>query len=337
MPWALLLVGCGLFGEEESRGGGTPRLGRLTLALQIGADGRGYASAKGAKGAKGAKRAVNLARVEVTLTSAKGEVLHDTITPSGSRLSKEPAYLIPVPAASQELQLRYEISPSAHWDVAVKVVDEHDSTRFSGTLAVEDLDAFEYLDGCIPVTPRYAVVDAVFDLPAAVESDGVAGSARGLKTVYVSRLEVSVDEAILTEARPFAGSAAASDRRFITADPQKLSGAGAMRFFRSSRDADGIPVVVSHEYASVSNNSFKVSVYGYVEGDTVGAERERLLYEGTQAMNLSTARTDEIVPVDMTWKAVEAVPVRLQAGPFVRLGRAGKVVMQVVISGGVPI
>jgi hypothetical protein len=332
LPLALMMAGCGLFGEDESGRSGTPRLGRLTLALQIGPDGRGFASAKSGK------RAVNLARVEVKMTSAKGEVLCDTITSTGSRLSKEPAYLVTVPSASQELQLRYEITPSARWDITVKIVDDHDSTRFSGALVVEDLEAFEYLDGCIPVTPTYAVVDAVFDLPAAIESDGVPGSARGLKAVYVSRLEVSVDEAILTEARPYAGVAATStDRRFITADPAKLMGAGATRFFRSSRDGEGLPVVVSHEYASISNNSFKVSVYGYVEGDTVGAERERLLYEGTQAMNLATARTDEVLPIEMTWKAVEAVPVQIQSGAFVRLGRAGKVVMQVVISGGVPL
>lgn len=318
----ILPSGCGLF-EPQNGGSGTPRLGRLTLVLQIGADGRNYEAL--------GKTNVTLDRVELRLVSAEGAVLHDTITPQGSRMSREPAYLNPSATYPQELQLRYELKPSNHWNVSVRVVDANDSVRYSGELLIDDLNAFEYLDGCLPVTPHYAVVEGRFRLPAFIESDGVAGSARGMRALYHSRLEILVEDVLLTEARPYEGQAVPDDRRFISADPERLHAAQGLRFFRPVTQPGDVPVVLTHEYGSASNRVFHVADYGYIEGDTVGVTPERLLYQGVVNLDLANAKVADESAVPMTWMATDAFAVKGGTGLEVRLGPAGKVFMQVVI------
>jgi hypothetical protein len=326
----LLTSGC-LFTDSQSGGGGTPRLARLSLTLQIGADGRNYAPA-----ALG-KPAVTLARAVVTMTAANGEVVRDTITRVGSRLSREPAYLNESTTYSQELFLRYEIKPSAFWKVDVKVLDTQDSVRYAGSLDIQDLNAFEYLDGCLPVEPRYAVVEGRFRLREHIEADGISGSARALRKLYHTRLEILVDKSLLTEAMPPHGMAALDDPRFTFANSEYLEGAGDMHFFKPSITTLDAPIIMSHEYGSVRDSVFLVSNYGYVQGDTVGVTPERLLFQGTMTLNLAKATVSDQNLVQMTWKATDAVPVYHNTGMDVRLGRAGKVVIQVIIPSEVPI
>jgi hypothetical protein len=315
--------------STEPHGSGTPRLGRLSLTLQIGADGRNYAPASLGKAA------VTLARAVVTMTAANGETLRDTITSTGSKLSREPAYLTTESVYRQELQLRYEITPSEFWKIDVKVYDAQDSVRYAGTLDVEDMDAYEYLDGCLPVDPRYAVVEARFRLPEFIEADGIPGSARALRTLYHTRLELLVEGTYVTEKSPAWNSTTSGGDQFILADSGKLMGAGGKLFFKPASSALDRPAVVSHDYGSISNRVFLVSNYGYVEGDTVGVTPERLLYQGEMTLDLGTAKVTEESVVDMTWKATDAIPVASGVGMDVRLGRAGKVVMRVVIPPGV--
>jgi hypothetical protein len=319
-----VFIGCDFFTDDRS-GSGTPRLGRLTVSLQIGSDGNNYQAL--------GKATVILAKVIVTLTPAKGAVLYDTITPNGSQLSREPAYLSKSPEYAQELLLRYEIKPSSRWTIEARVLDTQDSIRYVGRFIVEDMDAFEYLDGCLPVDPRYAVIEGRFRLPAAIESDGIPGSGRGLRALYVTRLTLLVEENILTERKPYSGVAAALDERFVFADPNKLFGSAGVRFFRPSTFAsgDGTPIVVSHDYGSILNSHFTIDAYGYVEGDTVGVTPERLLFEGRDTLDLRTAKVSVESPVLMVWKAVDAIAVDLLTEFDVRLGRAGKVEMNVII------
>lgn len=321
-------VACGLFDSDDSSRG-TPRLGRLTLVLQIGADGRNYEAL--------GKTSVTLDRIELKLVSAEGSVMHDTITPRGSLMSREPAYLNPSATYPQELQLRYELKPSSYWNVSVRVMDGNDSVRYAGELLVDDLNAFEYLDGCLPVTPRYAVVEGRFRLPAFIESDGVTGSARGLRALYHTRLEILVEDVLLTESYPYDGPAVPDDRRFVTADPERLHGAEGRRFFRPMTLPSDVPVVLTHEYGSAANRLFLVSDYGYIEGDTVGVTPERLLYQGVVNLDLANAKVADESAVPMAWKATDIYPVKGGTGLEVRLGRAGKVIMPVVIPEAIPI
>lgn len=301
----------------------------MTVQLQIGADGRTYEPL--------ARTVVTLTRAVVTLTSARGDVLTDTITPQGSRLSREPAYLNESPLHPQELLLRYELRPSARWDIEVEVLDGNDSVRYAGTSYVEDMDAFEYLDGCLPVEPRYAVMEGRFRLPEAIEADGIPTSARARRALFITRLDLLVDDALITERRPYDGPAAPGDERFMLADSGTLAGASGVRFFRPVYGPGDPPLVVTHEYGSVFNHEFTVSAYGYVEGDTVGRTPERLLFEGTKDMDLSQAKVAAEEDVVMEWKAVDAIPVDIRTGFDVRLGRAGKVVVNVIIPAAVDI
>ncbi len=66
----------------------------------------------------------------------------------------------------------------------------------------------------------------------------------------------------------------------------------------------------------------------------MGVTPERLLYRGVREVNISTAKVSVEDPIEMVWQAVEAVPSGATAtGMTVNLGRAGKVVMNVVVPG----
>src|SRR5690606_7327666 len=163
------------------------------------------------------------------------------------------------------------------------------SVRYAGTSYVDDMDAFEYLDGCLPVEPRYAVMEGRFRFPEAIEADGIPTSERALRALFISRLELLVDNALITERTPYDGPAVSGDERFMLADSGELDNASGVRFFRPASGPGDPPLVVSHEYGNVLNREFTVSAYGYVEGDTVGRTRERLLFEGTKEMDLARA------------------------------------------------
>jgi hypothetical protein len=324
---AIGLAGC-LF-ETANDGGGIPRLARLTLEVRIGADGQLY------KPAADSKTAVSLDRMIVTLSSGKLKI-RDTVTPEGSRLSREPAYLNPLSAYPQSVLLRYELKPDRVWNASVEVYDDQDSIRYSGSLSIDDMDAFEYLDGCLPVEPRFGVYETRIRLPAGVESDGVPGSARGLRALYFDRLELRVNGETVMERLPGYSPSGARDNRVRTADPGQLSGAAGVSFFRPTDVNLDLPMTLSYDYVSLAATEFDIEAYGYLEGDTLGVTPERLLYRGRKEVNVAAAKVSVDEPLQMVWQAVDAVPSGGTAtGMEVRLGRAGKVVMQVVVPGGI--
>lgn len=326
---AFVAAGCGVFPTQDGKG--APPRAHLTLEIQIGADGRLYKPA-----AEGRAAAV-LERVEVTLKSGR-EVVRDTITTSGSRISYEPAYLHPDPSYAQSLVLRYALRPGRRWDVDVKVFDALDSVRYAGGMVVENMDDYAYLDGCLPVDPQFATIESRFRLPDFVEADGVPGSVRGLRELFFTRLTMVVDGEILLERIPHVGLAAPGDRRFRYADTNRLPGSAGVRFFRSGSDPLDAPHVVSYDYVMLNSRSFTVAAWGYIEGDTVGVTPERLLYEGARPVDINAAKVAVEEAVPMEWKAVDAVPSGDLGTRFrVTLGRAGRVIINVNIPGGVVI
>lgn len=335
---ALLMTGC-LTATERGHGG-VPRLARLTLEVRIGADGQlakpGTPVLPKISVSGGAsKTAVTLDHMIVTLTSGK-LVLRDTVTPMGSRLSREPAYLNPLSTYPQSLLLRYELKPDRPWVARVQVFDDRDSMRYAGELDIADMDAFEYLNGCLPVDPRFGVYETRMRLPAAIEADGIPGSGRGLRALYFDRLDLRVNGDVVMSRLPGITPTGARDERFEYADTAYLARAGTARFFRPTDVFGDAPMTLSYDYVSLNASEFEVDVYGYVQGDTLGVTPERLLYRGQAAVNIATAKVSVEDPVEMVWQAVDAVPSGVTATEMsVRLGRAGKVVMNVVVPGGV--
>jgi hypothetical protein len=321
------MTGC-LF-QTASDGGGVPRLARLTLEVRIGADGQLY------KPAAGAKVAVSLDHMIVTLTSGKLKI-RDTVTSEGSRISREPAYLNPLAAYPQSILLRYELKPDRIWTASVEVFDAQDSIRYAGSLSIDDMDAFEYLDGCLPVEPRFGVYETRVRLPESIEADGVAGSARGLRALYFDRLELHVNGEAVMERTPGFSPTGVRDTRVRFADPDLLSGAAGVSFFRPTDVNADLPITLSYDYVSLAATDFEIKAYGYLQGDTVGVTPQRLLYRGHNEVNIGAAKVSVDEPLTMVWQALDAVPSGGTAtGMEVRLGRAGKVVMDVVVPGGI--
>ncbi len=250
----LILAGC--LTDTHSGHGGVPRLARLTLEVRIGADGRLYKPS----GALASSRfaTLSLERAIVTLTSGK-LVMRDTITPEGSRLSKEPAYLSPSPAYAQSLLLRYERKPDRAWTAMVQVFDGQDSIRYAGSLTLNDMDAYEYLNGSLPVDPRYAVYETRLRLPAKIEADGVPGSGRGLRALYFDRLELIVNGNLVMERLPGISPTGVPDQRTLFADTALLYGSEGKRFFRPSDVYADPPFALSYDYVSLSANRFEVA------------------------------------------------------------------------------
>jgi hypothetical protein len=328
----LISAGTGISGclfQTANEDGGIPRLARLTLEVRIGADGQLY------KPAGRAHVAVSLDHMIVTLTSGK-LTIRDTVTSQGSRISREPAYLNPLSAYSQSVLLRYELKPDRIWTATVEVFDDQDSIRYTGSLSIDDMDAFEYLDGCLPVEPRFGVYETRVRLPESIETDGVPGSARGLRALYFDRLELHVNGEAVMERVPGYSPSGVRDTRVRFADPDLLNGAAGVSFFRPTDLNADLPITLSYDYVSLAATDFEVEAYGYLQGDTLGVTPERLLYRGHNEVNIGAAKVSVDEPLTMVWQAVDAVPSGGTAtGMEVRLGRAGKVVMQVVVPGGI--
>jgi hypothetical protein len=280
---------------------------------------------------------VILNRIVVTLVSSKQDTLKDLITEAGSVLSRDPETFLAGSVASQIVSARYDLAPDRTWKIRTQLYDGLDSLRQLDSLKVPALKAFENRTVALCLHPRLSAYNAHLFLPSDIlvrETGHDAESRTATREVYFSRIVLLDGTAVKVDTSAVEGNGAG----FKGADPAVLFGASHSVFFPSGSFDETPSVGLEDDYVNNGTHTFVLKAYGYIEGDTVGVTRLRLLFEGNQLLN--TALAKEAGAVAMEWKATDiAVPADTSTATRVKvvLGRVGTLIMNVRISGALDI
>jgi hypothetical protein len=233
-----------------------------------------------------------LRMVTVVLTSSARDTLRDTITAQGSRQSTEPAYMEGT-LGKVHLYVRYTLKTHRRWLVTVKALDKNDSVIYGGTVSVQDLRDFEYRSVRADLAPRWVGYAARFSFPSVMVAGGMD------RAVLFQRVELLLDGAIV---RDTTSHPALAGHCLAVADGRKFPGAGARLFFQPGEGA-GCGMILAHPYVAPGNHSLDFQAYGYVEGDTVGVTRPRLLLKGKAVLNAGFAKIATEETMALEWAA----------------------------------
>lgn len=323
VPIALLLgaglvfTGCLAMPVETEFESGT----RVALGMRV------TATDAAPGGGAGSGETLVLDRLVVTMASAAGDTLRDTLTSAGSRLSTTPARLNPDAGAGQLLHPVYPIAPGRDWNFTVETFDSRDSLVHTGTVEAAGFEAGELRNVYVRVHPRFARYEARFPLPATA----------GARKIFFRRLVIEVDGI------PVRDSASLRlEHGFYAASPSELAGAEGMRFFPPKSSAtDTTAIVMAHEYLRTGQRAFAFKAFGYLEGDTAGTTPERLLYQGETGIDVVLGKTAAQETVALEWTGAESAEgpeaEASGAGMQVTVGKVHTAVINVIIPGAVDI
>jgi hypothetical protein len=276
---------------------------------------------------------VQLSRIQVQLVSSERDTLYDVITPKGSLLSAEPAFLGPSPEDSQVVSASYDLPSGRTWKITVHLLDSRDSVRQADSLKVPRLVPFERRTVALCLRSRFIAFNARFLLPSEIQMRKGA-LAQASRQVYFTRLSLMEGAQVKCDT----STSGAAGSGFLTADPVRLPGSPGTFFFKSGSFGEAPGVLLADEYVKAGIRNFTLNAYGYVEGDTVGVTPVRLLFQGTRSVNTAEAQPESVA---LEWQALDvnlAGPSDDSASPatlMVTLGKVGTITLNVRISGAI--
>jgi len=114
---------------------------------------------------------------------------------------------------------------------------------------------------------------------------------------------LQIDGDTVRDSSSFNPAITSPGKRFIYADTSKIKNALGKFFFKpNGTGADTATHVQSYEYVRVGDHAFKMSAYGYLEGDSVGGTKPRLLFQGSSKISVLQTGVPEEQTVVMDWK-----------------------------------
>jgi hypothetical protein len=315
---AILFTGCLMeYGAPEDTAPG-----EVTLALQIDAMSTFSKTAE-----------TRLRCAVVQWTSNQGDILIDSITSDGSRLSSDPVFLLTSPSRAQAFSVRYALDPRRSWKVRVRLYDMQDSLRQADSLVVSGLKSFEDRRVALNLHPRFALYAAQFFLPA--EARFARGNAWENRKFFFTRLRLQEGKNVLRDT-----SSQGSGVGVVSADTNRLLKSAGLRFFKAGNFGEASGIALIHEYAQAGSRTYTLKAYGYIEGDTLGVTPERLLFQGSHTANAAQAPSSNSLALE--WQpsergaALDSTATNAVRLPVV-LGASGKIVHNVQISGALDI
>ncbi len=237
--------------------------------------------------------AIEIQNLIVTFRSNLGDILRDTVTASDVGMTTTTFLTDSVLVDVSLRALRW-------WKVDIETRDQNDSIIHKGAAGPFASKGGQTMDLTIPLlNSRYLLYQARYTLPAAIYS-GTATDSTSQK-IYFHKLTLQIDGDTVRDSSSFSSDIFGRGTRFISADTSKLKGAAGKFFFKpNGTGSDTATHVQSYEYVKVGTHDFKISAYGYLEGDSV-SRQPRLLYQGSSTITVLQNGTTEEKSVTLEW------------------------------------
>ena len=189
------------------------------------------------------------------------------------------------------------------WNIAIETRDQNDSIVHQGTSgSYATQGAGQIMDITLPVlTSRYLSYEARYVLPEVIYAKGLADTQRVSQRIYFCELVLQIDGDTIRDSSSFNPNITSPGARFIYADPSKLKNSLGKMFFKpNGKGNDTATHVQSYEYVRAGSHEFKMSAYGYLEGDSIG-RTPRLLFQGKDSIDVLKTGVPEETAVKLDW------------------------------------
>ena len=237
---------------------------------------------------------IRIQNLIVTFTSNLGDIVSDTVTASSSGMAT-PSFL------ADSVLVDVRLRALRWWNVEIETRDQHDSIIHKGSAGPFASKGGQTMDLTIPLlNSRYLMYEARYSLPPFICAAGCADTNTRQK-IYFHKLLLEIDGDTVRDSTSFSSAIPGAGSRFIFADTAKLKGAFGKLFFKpNGTGSDTATHVKAYEYVKTGVHIFRMSAYGYLEGDSVGRTRPRLLFQGTSTINVlqGGASEEEVVVLD---------------------------------------
>jgi hypothetical protein len=244
-----------------------------------------------------------------------------------------------------------ELAPLRWWNIEIKTHDLNDSVIHYGNVGPFASKGGQTVDMNIPtINSRFSLYEARYSLPSQIYPSGVPEPDLVYQKIFFSRLVLEIDGQIVRDTSSFSTVISGPGTRFISAG-SSLRGAEGRYFFKPyGAIPDTVTHIQAYKYVRTGPRTFTISAYGFLEGDSVAPDRQRLLFRGNVPMTITPGATITELPITLVYigPGSSAVPPDTSGTPVlpgdpdwtgvsmsVVIGKTGRVSQQVIIPGGV--
>lgn len=243
-----------------------------------------------------------------------------------------------------------ELPPLRWWNIEIKTFDTNDSIIHYGNVGPIASKGGQVVDLNVPViNSRFSVYEARYALPSEIFPANVPDSQRVYQKIFFSRLLLEIDGQVVRDSSSFSPSIPGVGTRFITAGAALRGAEDALFFKPNLAFPDTVTHIQAYKYVRTGPRVFKVSAFGYLEGDSVRPGGERLLYSGERNISITPGASLSELPVvlayrgpgsasaasDTTSPSTPGSPNWTGVSMEIQIGKTGVMVQPVEIPGGV--
>lgn len=184
----------------------------------------------------------------------------------------------------QSVNMSVNLRALRWWNIDIETRDQNDSVIHKGSAGPISSRGGQSVELTVPLLDsRFVMYQAQYRLPKEIWASNVGEKDRFYQKIYFHRLVLEMDSVIMRDSTSFDGAHTVPGTRFIFADTSKLKNSLGKLFFRPhvAGGADTATHIQAYDYVPVGNHVFRISAYGYLEGDSVGRTTPRKLFTGT--------------------------------------------------------
>ena len=279
---------------------------------------------------------IHIQTLAVTFISNLGDTVRDTVNANGSGLGTT-SFL------ADSVLIDVSLRALRWWNVEIETRDQNDSIVHQGTAGPFKSKGGQNLDLTIPLlNSRYLMYEARYALPEVIYAAGIVDSDTVTQKIYFYKLLLEIDGDTVRDSTSFSSAIRGPGTRFIYADTSKVKNSLGKLFFKpNGKGADTATHVQSYEYVKVGDHNFKMSAFGFLEGDDVNKTKPRLLFQGESDISVLQGGLPEEDTLKLDWMgpgstAKEGDPTKVPGSPDWN-GIHLEVIMGRVKSGGATI
>jgi hypothetical protein len=247
---------------------------------------------------------IRVQSLTVSFISNLEDTVRDTVTATGAGLNAN-SFL------SDSVTINVNLRALRWWNVQVETRDQNDSIVHQGSAGPFASKGGQTMNITLPeLDSRYLMYEAHYKLPHEIYANGLVDTERVIQKIYFYRLVLEIDGAVVQDSSTLTPPVTVPGTRFIYADTSKVRGAQGKLFFKPDRGgADTATHVQAYQYVKAGGHTFKMSAYGYLEGDSIGGTNPRLLFQGQAdiKINQTGAPSEEEVKLDYKGPGSDAV------------------------------
>ena len=238
---------------------------------------------------------IRIQTLTVTFISNLGDTVRDTVTSADGRGLGTSSFL------DDSVLVDVSLRALRWWNVEIETRDQNDSVIHKGAAGPFKSKGGQTLDLTIPLlNSRYLMYEARYSLPPVIYAKGVDDTVA--QKIYFFKLLLEIDGDTVRDSTSFNPNIIAPGKRFVYADTSKVKNSFGKLFFKpNGKGLDTATHVQSYEYVKVGDHNFKMSAFGYLEGDVIGQTKPRLLFQGVSDISVTPKGDTAETVVTLDW------------------------------------